>query len=545
MAKIALNPVDLALVLAYLIGVTALGLWLSRGVKSSKDFFLAGKTLPWWAVGMSLVVSDIGAKDMVGLATDGYRYGLVMMNFDLVGCVFPVLVAAFLFMPFLWMAGVYTVPEYLGRRYNAHVRTFFAVLWALFMIGTVGVIFASAAIMFEGLLGWSFWLSVGVAALLAGIYTTLGGLKAVVVTDTLSCIVLTVGAALICTIGLVEVGGFTGLKNKVAQAGLEKAVSEPAPPEKVDQEGLQEKAGQESWTEHHLHLVLPADHFEFPWPAVLLGLGFVLGPAYWIGNQAIVQRTLGTRSQNQARASYIFCALLKLVFPVLLVLPGLIGLALFYEELGRPFLDAAGTPNEDWDGSAVLPKMMGLLPHGVLGVVVGAFLAGVLSNLDSYINSASTLVVTDLYRPIFRREEDRHYLFVGRALVVVFLVAGAVVAYVIVPYFDSVFEAFQTFMTFFQGPLLALLLLGMLTRRATQWGGLAGMVIGVATAVVLHSARFVLGPEHKVPYLWVAWWSFVAAVVATVVVSLLTRPYDRERLRGLVCWIPSNQESPQ
>ncbi|NQT16398.1 MAG: sodium/solute symporter [Planctomycetes bacterium] len=543
MDKIALNPLDLVLVLAYLIGVTGLGLWLSRGVKSSKDFFLAGKTLPWWAVGMSLVVSDIGAKDMVGLATDGYRYGLVMMNFDLIGCVFPVLVAAFLFMPFLWMAGVYTVPEYLGRRYNAKVRTFFAVLWSGFMIGTVGVIFASAAIMFEGLLGWSFWLSVGVAAVLAGIYTTLGGLKAVVVTDTLSCIVLTIGAGLICTIGLIEVGGFTGLKEKVAQAGLHEQAGEPISSGEVDTAGPPGESGRQSWTAHHFHLVLPADHFEFPWPAVLLGLGFVLGPAYWMGNQAIIQRTLGTQSQNQARASYIFCAVLKLLFPVLLVLPGLIGLALFHEDIGAPFLDAQGTPNKAWQGDMVLPRLLMLLPTGVLGIVVGAFLAGVLSNLDSYINSASTMVVNDLYRPLYGEAEDRHYLFVGRALVVVFLVAGAIVAYLIVPHFDSVFEAFQTFMTFFQGPLLALLLLGMLTRRATQWGGLAGMLIGVGVAMTMHSSRFLFGAEYKIPYLWVAWWSFAAAIVSIVAVSLVTRPYDKERLRGLVCWIPMNQET--
>jgi SSS family solute:Na+ symporter len=555
MDQIALGPWDLALVVAYLLGVTVLGLWLSRGIKSSHDFFLAGKTLPWWAVGMSLVVSDIGAKDMVGLATDGYRFGLVMMNFDLIGCVFPVLVAAFLFMPFLWMAGVYTVPEYLGLRYNAQVRTFFALFWALFMMGTVGVIFASAAIMFEGLLGWSFWFSVGVAAVLAGIYTTLGGLKAVVVTDTLSCIVLTVGAALICTIGLSEVGGFTGLQERVRQAGLQDEANQADPPERVSQAGPPDEIRQTNWTEHHFRLVLPADHFKFPWPAVLLGLGFVLGPAYWIGNQAIVQRTLGTRSQSQARASYIFCAILKLLFPVLLVLPGLIALALFYKDpdLGRPFLDDVGTPNPAFKGNVVLPKLMTLLPPGVLGIVVGAFLAGVLSNLDSYINSASTLVVTDLYRPFVRGADDRHYLFVGRALVVVFLVAGGIVAYSIVPSFDSVYDAFQTFMTFFQGPLLALLLLGMLTRRVTQWGGLAGMLIGVGTAVLMHSAAALFDLDRGIlfrwfdlgegiPYLWVAWWSFVAAIVGAILVSLATRPYDKERLRGLVCWIPAQRE---
>jgi len=512
MDKIALNPLDLALVLAYLLGVLALGLWLSRGIKSSRDFFLAGRTLPWWAVGMSLVVSDIGAKDMVGLAADGYRHGLVMMNFDLVGCVFPVLVAAFLFMPFLWMAGVYTVPEYLGRRYNVYVRTAFAVIWALFMTGTLGTIFVSAAVMFEILLGWTFWFSVGVTAVLVGLYTTVGGLKAVVVTDTLSCIVLTFGATLICVFGLIEVGGFSGLKETV--------------------NGL-------SWTQDHFHLVLPSDHPEFPWPAVLLGLGFVLGPAYWMGNQAIVQRTLGTRSQGQARASYIFCALLKLLFPLLLVLPGLIAIAMFHRELGPPdtWEDGSGV------GNHLLPMMVKeLLPTGVLGIVLGAFLAGVLSNLDSYINSASTLVVNDLYRPIVRNADDRHYLLVGRWLVVVFLVAGAAVAYFVVLQFESVYKAFQTFMTFFQGPLLALLLLGMLTRRATQWGGLAGMLIGVGTAAVMHSVRFWPGVQYEIPYLWVAWWSFVAAVGGTVLVSLVTRPYDKERLRGLVCWIPANNE---
>jgi len=407
------------------------------------------------------------------------------------------------------------VPEYLGRRYNVGVRTFFAVVWVLFMVGTLGTIFYSAAVMFQILLGWQFWFSIGVTAILVGVYTTVGGLKAVVVTDTLSCIVLTFGAGLICLLGLMEVGGFGGLAERV---------------------------GQLDWTEHHFHLVLPADHPAFPWPAVLLGLGFVLGPAYWIGNQAIVQRTLGTRSQSQARASYVFCALLKLVFPLLLVLPGLIALAMFHNELGHP---------DGWKegvGNHLLPMMVvRLLPTGVMGIVVGAFLAGVLSNLDSYINSASTLVVGDLYRPVVPGAGDQHYLFVGRALVVVFLAAGAGVSYLI-PLFGSVYEAFQTFMTFFQGPLLALLLLGMLTRRATQWGGLFGMFLGVGTAAVMHSVRFLpflFGERIEISYLWVAWWSFAAAVAGTVAVSLVTRPYDVERLRGLVCWIPLNQESAE
>lgn len=533
MTQTALGPLDVILVVVYLIGVTVIGLWLSRGVRTSKDFFLAGRTLPWWAVGMSLVVSDIGAKDMIGLAGDGYRYGLVMMNWDFVGCVLPLLIAAFVFMPFLWMAGVYTIPEYLGRRYNVYVRMLFAMLWTMFMVATLGTIFVSAAAMFGALLGWDFWFSVGVTAAVVAVYTTVGGLKAVVVTDVVSCVVLILGAALICILGVSQAGGPAALVERVQTL---------------------------DWTGDHLHMVLPADHPQFPWPAVLLGLGFVLGPAYWIGNQAIVQRTLGAKSQAQARASYLFCALLKLVFPVLLVVPGLIGVALFSEELGRP--DAG------FDGNQVLPFLVvRLLPTGVLGVVMGAFLAGVLSNLDSYVNSASTLVVTDLYRPFVPQRDDHHYLAVGRWLVVGFLAGGVAISYLVKTQFGSVFEAFQTFMTLFQGPLLALLLLGMLTTRATPWGGLVGMIIGVGTAVFMHSAKGVLGAawitmilptrvletlrsaaglllgdDLAVSYLWVAWWSFAMAALGTVLLSFVTRPHDRQRLEGLVCWLPTGKE---
>jgi len=504
--------VDVAAVLAYLLSVVTIGLWLSRGIRTSRDFFLAGKTLPWWAVGMSLVVTDIGAKDMIGVAGDAYRYGLVMMNYDFIGCIFPVLLAAFLFMPFFWIAGVYTVPEYLGRRYNLGVRACFAVIWVFFMTATIGTIFVSAAAMFEVLLGWPFWFSVGLSVVAVGLYTVSGGLKAVVFTDVVSCIVLVTGAALICVLGVERVGGIAGLKASISAL---------------------------DWTRDHFDILPPTDHAVYPWPAVVLGLGFVLGPAYWIGNQAIVQRTLGSRSQNEARASYVFCAGIKLVFPVLLVLPGMIALAMLSRELGRP--------EGEWNGNRVLPMLLAhLLPPGVLGIVIGAFLAGILSNLDSYVNSASTLIVTDLYRPFINRHAtDQQCLRLGRWLVAVLLVGGALLSYPIKTRFGTVFEAFQTFLTFFQGPLLALLLLGMLTRRATQWGGLAGMGAGVATAVVLNGAESLLGIAGGVPFLWTAWWSFVAAVVVTAAVSMVTRPHDEDRLRGLVCWLPAKKEETQ
>lgn len=501
MDKIALQPLDIGLIVAYLLIVTIIGLWMSRGIKSSKDFFLAGRSLPWWAVGMSLVVSDIGAKDMVGLAADGYQRGLVMMNYEFIGCIFALLIAAFLFMPFFWMSGIYTIPEYLGRRYSYKVRIMFALCWTCFMVSTLGTIFVSAAVMFEVLLGWDFWFSVALTAILVGIYTTIGGLKAVVVTDTISCFILIVGAALICGLGLYEVGGVSGLMAEI---------------DKVE------------WASDHMHIILPTSAADHSWPAVILGLGFVLGPAYWIGNQAIVQRTLGTKSQSAARASYLCCAGIKMFFPFLLVIPGLIALALYRDQLGIP-------GSTGWDANMVLPTLViKLLPPGVLGIVLGAFLAGVLSNLDSYINSASTMIVNDVYKPLRPKHNDRHYLAIGRWLIVAFLLFGVAMSYVVHNYFDSVFQAFQTFASFFQGPLLVLLLLGMLTRFATAWGGFLGMLIGVVAAITMISC--------DIHYLWVAWWSFVVALVCTLVISYFTPRYSDKRLTGLVCWLPSDKE---
>jgi SSS family solute:Na+ symporter len=286
---------------------------------------------------------------------------------------------------------------------------------------------------------------------------------------------------------------------------------------------MMERVNTLAWTEEHFALLPSASHEAFPWPAVVLGLGLVLGPAYWVGNQAIVQRTFGTRSQADARASYVLAAVIKLVFPVLLVLPGLLALALYADELGAP--------TEGWDANQVLPLMISrLVPPGALGLLVGAFIAGVMANLDSYVNSASTLLVTDLYRPFVRpAATDEECLKVGRWLVVGLIVLGAILSYQVKVRFGSVFEAFQTFLSFFQGALFALLLFGMLTRRATTAGAIAGMLIGVGTAAVMTATGQL--------YLWTAWWSFVTASASLVAVSLLTTPKSEDELRGLVCWV--------
>jgi SSS family solute:Na+ symporter len=304
-----------------------------------------------------------------------------------------------------------------------------------------------------------------------------------VVTDVIQCAVLFVGGIAIAGIALAEVGGFSGLREGLAALG----------------EG----------TAHHLELLQPAglvdeagEAFGFPWTGVLLGLGFVLSPAYWLGNQAIVQRTLGARSAWDARASMIFGAFLKVIVPLAFVLPGLLAVVLL---ANRSEVD----PNE------VYPDLIRrLAPVGLRGVLYAAFLAALMSSVDSYANSAATVWTKDLYaRFLVRGRPGSHYLLVGRLASLAVIIAGVAMVPVVDRY-ATIYDAFQSYLSFFQGPTLALLLGAVLWRRASPGGGAACLVGGIGASVILHQG----GDVH---WLHVAWWSFVAAAILLVVGSLL------------------------
>lgn len=489
-----LSFIDTTIIFFYMFGVLALGTILGKYVRSSKDYFLAGRLLPWWAIGMSVVATDIGAYDFVGASGGAYRYGLVQANFDWIGCIPGMILAAFIFVPYYWRAGVYTIPEYLGRRYNDSVRAAEALLWGVFMICNLGIFLWTTAVMLKPLLGWGVWTSIILTASVVGIYTFSGGLSAVVITDVVQCIIMFVGGAALVILGLSKVGGWSGLVEKVHALGT----------------GYGD----------HFKLLLPVDtKSPYPWTGIMLGLTVVLATAYWIGNQAIIQRSLGARSEWDAKAGMLWGAFLKLFIPVFIVVPGLISLAL------HPGLE---NPDE------ALPILMKeLLPPGLMGLVFAAFFAALMSTVDSYLNSAATLWTRDIYQRFLRRDaSDSHYLVVGRVLTVVFVLLAVGFAPV-TSKFPGIYVAMQTLLSFFQGPTLAILLLGMLWRRTTQWGGLAGLASGVAISAIL----FLMKKDIFIcenPFLYIAWWSFVGSFVVTTLVSLFTKPHPVERLLGLV-----------
>ncbi len=442
---------------------------------------LGGRRLPWWAIRMSLVATDIGGTDIIGVGGAAYSHGLAVANFEWIGCVPAMIVGAFVFIPFFYRSGVYTVPEFLERRYNAGVRSVMALCWLLFMACNLGIMLLASAKMMSAVFGWNTTACIVVTALLVGGYTLIGGLAAVVYTDMIQCCVMIAGCLLILVLGLVEVGGIDELNRRLtkAEARTQQSIEAPndqqpppAPPAIADDSNRDKESPAERTS-----LILPVDTpSPFPWPGIYFGLALILSPAYWIGNQAIVQRSLGARSEFEAKASYVWGALLKNIIPLIVAVPGLIAVALL------PDLP---------DGDSAIPSLVGvLLPPGLRGLFVAAFLAALMSSIDSYLNSAATIVSSDLYKRFINPAvTDEQLLRVGRVTTVALIFWALGFAFLLTRMNEEsgIYAIFQTLMAFFQAPAFAILLLGILWRRATGRAALDRLLSGIATSVSLYA----------------------------------------------------------
>ena len=510
----SLSSIDVIVLVAYLAGTVALGFAVGRKLKTGKDFFLAGRALPWWAVGFSLVATDIGGTDIIGVGGAAYRHGLAVGNFEWIGCIPAMIVAAFIFIPLFWRAGVYTIPEFLERRYNAAVRSALALCWFIFMACNLGIMLFASARMLNVLFGWSPTAAILLTAALVGFYTFSGGLAAVVYTDVLQCVIMIGGCLVVLVLGLVDLGGVSGMVEQI------RAIEGTQP-------GAEAGAALE-----HTRLILPVDtESPFPWTGILFGLGLILGPAYWIGNQAIVQRALGTRSEFEAKASYIWGALLKNLIPFIVAVPGLIALAKFPELK---------------EGDDAVPTLVAqMLPIGLRGLFLAAFMAALMSSVDSYLNSATTLLTNDLYKRFLRPDStDEHLLKVGRSVTLVLMVWGILFAMSLSRMEGSgIYVIFQTLMAFFQGPALAVLLTGILWPRATGVGAFCGFIGGVCCSVTLFAlnqeavySQLGWQPLFRIsePFLYFSIWAFLTALALIIPISLCTRPEPPEKIASLV-----------
>ncbi len=603
-ASFGLAGIDIAIIILYMVGVFVLGTFFGRYVKDAGDFFIAGKALPFWAIGMSIVVSDIGAMDFVGVAGSAYTHGISVANFDWMGSMPAMVFAAFIFVPYFWRSGVFTIPEFLGRRYNAGVQMIHGSIWAVFMFTMLSLmLWVTGDNLMNTVLGWNPYFVVWLMVIITGVYTFSGGLSAVVMVDVVQLIIMFVGGLALLFLSMWELGGFAEVRNKVeamepkmlvvvrqeqdvAQESVAEAftgagytvthIEQQDTVHLVDGQrfvvrfdgldtrglegaemvsamgdiraeaqaaieasllkriGEQVEIAQFVTYESHFDILLPHDTYKpYPWTGIVFGLGIVLAIAYMSGNQAVVQRTLGARSEWDAKGGMLFGGFLKSFIPLMVAVPGLAALVV--------------APNLT-DGDDAVPFMIReMLPPGLSGLMFVALFAALMSSVDSTLNSATTIWTTDLLGRVKRMVSgtpfsEKQGLVIGRIFTVAFIVLAGILAPVI-GRAESIYVFIQTALSLFQGPTLAILLLGVMWRRTTQWGGLAGLVLGVAFCFVLNGTQGLFPSDD--PFLFVAWWSFVFSMIVTVVVSLLTPAEPEEKIRGLVWGSVVHDEAAQ
>lgn len=477
-----MHPLDLAIVVGYLLTITLVGFRLAKRVHDARDYFLAGRSLTWWVIGLSIIGTNVSANGYVGAAGGAYKVGIAQANFEWIGAIPAMILASLVFIPLYWRAGVYSIPEYLGLRYNQSVRLISASIASVFAIFAIGVSLWAIALTLQTYMDWPIWVGIVVTGTVVGLYSISGGLAAVAFTDALQVVIMFLGGVVIVAIGISDAGGADNFARTLIG---------------------------ENPT--HLHAYLPADHDEFPWPGVLLGLAVVLSPAYWCGSQAILQRTLGARSQWDASASMMFAAFAKTLVPLLIVFPGLLALVL-HAEIEYPDM--------------ALPWVVkNVLPPGLSGLMFIAIIAALQSSIDSGINSTALMITRDIRGVLIKHKDEASELKIGRWMTLVILLGGMAFA----PYIGDlggIYFLIQTLLSLFQGPMLALLLLGAFTRQATPAGGLFTLVTGVAFAGVLMATGMNM--------LYVAFVTFCYSLIALYGAGFFTEKLPTETLKRLV-----------
>ena len=485
---------DIVIIIGYFVIVLGLGAYLTRYIKSQKDFFLAGRKMPWWIVACSLQATDIGPETYIGVTGIVAASGLAWLNYDwLPACAIPCIISAWFFVRHYRRSGVYTIPEFIERRYNAPMRVLWSVLFIVVRTLTLGVVIYTMALPLSLIVGWPWWLSLLVAAGVTGAYCFLGGLTGVMITDVLQFIIMIVCAVGLIIFSLREVGGWEGLHSALPRQMFHVVLSRT--------EGTAD-----TW-----------------WGAMFIGT-LSLGLAYWCTDQNTLQRTFACRSDAEARTALVVGSIIKYPMTFIWGLVGLCAAVLFTDVI-------AENPDN------AMPKIVtSLLPVGTVGAAITALYAAGMSSCDSLLTSMSTVLTRDIYqRFLVKNKPDMHYVWAGRAFIILILICGTLFATVVFPVFGAAYVAWQSVLSYIQFPLFATLALGIFYKKATALPAFIGLLTGSVSAFVLD--RFV-GPV-VMPY----WWSFVWAgwaggvLTAAIIIcgSRFTKPYSQEKLKGL-CW---------
>ncbi|CAN5493399.1 sodium:solute symporter family protein [soil metagenome] len=528
-AKIDANVVDYLIIAIYFGFVLGIGLLARRQVSDSVDFFLSGRSLPAWVTGLAFISANLGAVEIMGMSANGAEFGLPAVHYFWVGAIPAMLFLGVVMMPFYYGSKVRSVPEFMLRRFGKPAHLVNSISFAVAQLLIAGINLFLLGTIIRALLGWNLTLALVVAALIVLSYITLGGLSAAIYNEVLQFFVIVAALLPLTLIGLHQVGGYSGLKEKItanAGAGGSASASEQL----------------NSWP----GTALTGFSSDF-WSVVgiVLGLGFVLSFGYWTTNFVEVQRAMATSSISAARKTPIIGAFPKIFIPFITIIPGMIAAVLVTEiartKAGETVAGGAGGTVEFNDSLIYL--MRDLLPNGLLGVAIAGLLAAFMAGMAANISAFNTVLSYDLWQSyIVKDRDDGYYLKVGRLATVgasVIAIGTAQLA----TNFSNIMDYLQTLFGFFNAPLFATFILGMFWKRMTPTAGWVGLVAGTLSAVgvaFLSEDAFgslslgVIPVSGQGASFVAAGAAFAVDIVLSVAISMVTEPKPVSELRGLV-----------
>ncbi len=502
---------------------------LRKKDKDTSDYFLAGRDATWIAIGASIFASNIGSEHLVGLAGTGVESGMAYAHWEMQG--WMILLLGWLFVPFYARSGVFTMPEFLEKRYNSRSRSFLSIISLVsYVLTKVAVTVYAGGVVFKDVFNIDyitvfhqqidfFWVSAIGLVLLTGLYTVLGGMKAVLYTSILQTPILLAGSIAILVIGLTQLGGWGNLMEIVRSADVTY----------LNDAG---EAIYHSSTDSMASLMRSPGDPKYPWTGVILGSA-IIGFWYWCTDQFIVQRVLSGRDQTQSRRGTIFGAYLKLTPVFLFLIPGMIAFALRQK----------GLMDFDTNDAAFSTLVKDLLPRGFTGIVVGGILAALMSSLASLFNSSSMLFTVDFYQKFRPKASEKHYVLVGRLATAVIVILGILWIPVMKNIGKVLYEYLQDVQSLLAPGIAAVFLLGIMSKRTTPSAGFMGLVVGFTLGMLRLGLNIYYGDTVGDGFIyqlivepnWLHYEIvlFFLVIAVMVVVSFFTTAADPAKIQGL------------
>ncbi len=559
-----LTIIDWLIMLVYFAFVLGIGFALKRYMRTSNDFFLAGRSIPAWICGLAFISANLGAQEVIGMGASGAKYGIITSQFYWIGAIPAMVFVGIFMMPFYYGSRARSVPEFLRLRFDEKTRAVNAVSFAIMTVFSSGISMYAMALLIQSLhlfdgiflslglpLSWIFHVSILLSAIIVLGYIFLGGLTSAIYNEVLQFFLIVAGFAPLVFVGLRNVGGWQGIKQTLGPA----------------------------YTHSWRGLSSPhTNPLGVEWFSLTMGLGFVLSFGYWCTDFLVIQRAMAADSEESARRVPLIAAVPKMFFPFLVILPGLIAISvpkmtqhfagpatsqtMAAQDAGRGLIpakvdpvsgkivtDKNGTPVLNYD-LAIPNMLLHYFPTGILGLGLTALLASFMSGMAGNVTAFNTVWTYDLYQSYINKDaNDAHYLWMGRMATVGGIVLSIGAAYLATS-FNNIMDALQLVFSFVNAPLFATFLLGMFWKRSTGHGAFVGLLSGTAAAVIHHgltlpadAAAGIHGgwiavvhtyPSEMAQNFWTAIWAFGANLVVAIAVSLATKPRREEELVGLV-----------